>query len=66
MKKTKKPHFLYLVEHKNKITNQIESELKLMTEVEASHLALTEDMNVWNAHQALDMDPEMLDVDVLT
>lgn len=66
MKKIKKPHFLYLVEHKNKITNQIESELKLMTEVEASHLALTEDMDVWNAHQALDMDPEMLDIDVLT
>ena len=37
-----------------------------MTEVEASHLALTEDMDVWNCHQALDMDPEMLDVDVLT
>lgn len=65
MKKTKKPHFLYLVEHKNKITNKIESELKLMTEVEASHLALTEDIQVWNAHQALDIDPEMLDVDVL-
>ena len=65
MKKTKKPHFLYLVEHKNKITNKIESELKLMTEVEAGHLALTEDIQVWNAHQALDMDPEMLDVDVL-
>ena len=58
MKKTKKPHFLYLVEHKNKITNKIESELKLMTEVEASHLALTEDIQVWNAHQALDMDPK--------
>ena len=65
MKKTKKPHFLYLVEHKNKITNKIESELKLMTEVEASHLALTEDIQVWNIHQALDIDPEMLDVDVL-
>ena len=53
MKKTKKPHFLYLVEHKNKITNKIESELKLMTEVEASHLALTEDIHVWNCPSSI-------------
>ena len=63
MKKNKKPHFLYLVEHKNKITNKIESELKLMTE--AKQFSLNRRIQVWNTHQALDIEPEMLDVDVL-
>tara|TARA_B100000123_G_scaffold210516_1_gene159482 strand:+ start:248 stop:430 length:183 start_codon:yes stop_codon:yes gene_type:complete len=54
MKKNKKPHFLYLIDRDNG------SELKMLTEAQAKQIALTEEVEVWNTHQALDLEPEML------
>ncbi|GEM_PF-2200195 len=58
-KKKKKEHFLYLIEHGN------ETEMKLMTEVEAAHFSLIHEKEVWNVHTSLDMDPELLDIETL-
>lgn len=63
MKKIKRPHFLYLVETEN----GKKTELKLMTESEASDYVLSNEckVEVWNIHSGFDMEPEMLDNNIL-
>jgi hypothetical protein len=63
MKKNKKPHFLYLVETEN----GKKTDLKLMTESEASDFVMSNEckVNVWNIHSGLDIEPEMLDDNIL-
>ena len=51
----KKEHFLYLVKT---------SELKVMTEAQAAHMALMEECDVWNVSESLDMEPDMLEEQV--
>tara|TARA_B100000886_G_C20198334_1_gene397238 strand:- start:167 stop:343 length:177 start_codon:yes stop_codon:yes gene_type:complete len=58
MKKIKRPHFLYLVETEN----GKKTEIKLMTESEASDYVLSNEckVEVWNIHSGFDIEPEML------
>jgi hypothetical protein len=56
MAKKKKAHFLYLVERNGT------SSLELLTETDAAKMALIDDVSVWNAHKALDMEPDYLEV----
>ena len=39
------------------------SELKLMTEAEAAHLALMEECDVWNVTENLGMEPELVEIE---
>lgn len=48
----KKEYHLYLVK---------ETKLKMLTEAEAAHLALMEEVDVWNVTESLGMDPELLE-----
>tara|TARA_B100001109_G_C18547665_1_gene328162 strand:- start:159 stop:347 length:189 start_codon:yes stop_codon:yes gene_type:complete len=61
--KNKKAHFLYLVEKEN----GKKTELKLMTESEASDYVSSNDcrVQVWNIHSGFDLEPEMLDDNIL-
>jgi len=45
------PHSLYLVK---------DSQMKLLTEAQAAHLALMADVEVTNMYELLDLEPEML------
>ena len=49
---SKKEYHLYLVKETN---------LKLLTEAEAAHLALMEEVDVWNVSEELGMEPELLE-----
>ena len=49
---SKKEYHLYLVKETN---------LKLLTEAEAAHLALMEECDVWNVSESLGMEPELLE-----
>lgn len=48
----KKEYHLYLVK---------ETKLKMLTETEAAHLALMEEVDVWNVTESLGMEPELLE-----
>lgn len=48
----KKEYHLYLVK---------ETKLKMLTEAEAAHLALMEEVDVWNVSDSLGMEPELLE-----
>jgi len=49
---SKKEYHLYLVK---------ETKLKMLTEAEAAHLALMEEVDVWNVTESLGMEPELLE-----
>lgn len=51
----KKEYHLYLVK---------ETKLKMLTEAEAAHLALMEEVDVWNVTESLGMEPELLEEEV--
>jgi hypothetical protein len=51
------PHSLYLVK---------DSQMKLLTEAQAAHLALMADVEVTNMYELLDLEPEMLEVGTYT
>ena len=51
---SKKEYHLYLVKETN---------LKLLTEAEAAHLALMEEVDVWNVTESLGMDPELIEIE---
>ena len=48
----KKEYHLYLVK---------ETKLKMLTEAQAAHLALMEEVDVWNVSESLGMEPELLE-----
>ena len=49
---SKKEYHLYLVK---------ETKLEMLTEAEAAHLALMEEVDVWNVSENLGMEPELLE-----
>lgn len=48
----KKEYHLYLIK---------ETKLKMLTEAEAAHLALMEEVDVWNVSENLGIEPELLE-----
>lgn len=54
MKKKVEPHYLYLVKN---------TRMEVLTEAQAAHLALMEDVEVFNVNESLGMEPEMLEIE---
>ncbi len=54
MKKKVEPHYLYLVKN---------TRMELLTEAQAAHLALMEDVEIFNVYESLDMEPDMLEIE---
>lgn len=50
----KKEYHLYLVK---------ETKFEMLTEAEAAHLALMEEVDVWNVSEELGMEPELIDIE---
>jgi len=48
------PHFLYLIK---------DTQMKLLTESQAAHLALMADVEVFNISESLDMEPDLLEIE---
>lgn len=54
MQNNKEEHFLYLVK---------DTKFKLMTVAQAAHLALMDDVEVFNVSESLDMEPELIEIE---
>jgi len=48
------PHYLYLIKN---------SRMELLTEAQAAHIALMDDVEVFNVNEILDMEPDMLEIE---
>ena len=48
------PHYLYLIKN---------TRMELLTEAQAAHMALMDDVEVFNVNECLDMEPDMLEIE---